>query len=111
MNISPREFLLLYASPREVLIDIIVRLSDDLERLKTPLELPIVDVCGFYVVTIASGVERFRGSENDFLLKDAETIAAVLSSRGGYCSITFELCGVSELVSEWSNGGRVVRAN
>jgi hypothetical protein len=111
MSLSDREFLLICEMPREVLIETVIRLWEELESMKTPIyevSLPPVPECGEYIVLDAEGAVRFRGNEADWDLRDVETVACGVSMQG-YCAVQFVLCGVVELISEWSRGVEVAR--
>jgi hypothetical protein len=111
MSVSDNDFLLLCEAPREVLIETILRLWDELERTKPPVELPILpeEPCvGQYVVRDADGVVRMCGDEDKFNLSQVEAFA-ILLSLDGYATIQFYFCDAVDLLSEWSKGRKVVR--
>lgn len=116
MSVNDQEFMFLLQQTKEFLVLQNIALKRQLQQYAlservpaNPLELFPVEV-GQYIVVDGHGKVKLRTDEDRYELKDVETIASALSIKGGYCSVIFVLCGFEELVSEWQNGGRVIRA-
>lgn len=111
MSVTDQEFSFLCNAPREVLLESLLRVWADYQELKNTVSVELLELpdCGEYIVKDGSGAVRMRVFENDYDLKDVETIASALSSKGAYCSVVFSLCEIEELISEWQNGKKVVR--
>jgi hypothetical protein len=113
MSVSDNDFLFLCDAPKEVLVGSVLRLWEELERMKSPItvespNLPEEPEVGQYVVKDSAGIVRMCGDEDKFNLSQVEALA-ILLSLDEYISIQFYFCGSADLLSEWSNGRKVVR--
>jgi hypothetical protein len=111
MSVSDNDFLFLCDAPKEVLVETVLRLWEELERMKNPVELPNLPEepeVGQYVVKDSAGIVRMCGDEDKFNLSQVEALA-ILLSLDEYVSIHFYFCGSADLLSEWINGKKVVR--
>jgi hypothetical protein len=113
-GISDKDFSCLCGLSNETLIATVIKLWEELERVKSPVAVELPDLSedaplGQYVVKDGDGVVRGCLDEDKVTLSQVEGLA-ILFSFDSYSTIQFYLCNDSELLSEWKNGRRVVRS-